>query len=125
MSNGIKDTVLLLDIAKAIDEVVKIRKKYGNCVDVFQADEYTRLIFDDTEKICRVKYSGRNYARYYYGPKGIIKRMKTGFTLGLAKSAIQLEKEAKGQYNRYSYKVVALAIKEALPDIERILAAKN
>ena len=119
MRNGIKDTFEMYGIAKSLDKIVKLKKKYDNKQLLIQIDSNISVEFSKHFTTCYIKINNTRAIKYSYGTmSGLVMGVAAGATLGLANSSIRFVTKDKTIANHKFIKSLSQSLKESIPSVE-------
>lgn len=119
MRNGIKDTFEMSGIAKSLDKIVKLKKKYDNKQLLIQIDSNISVEFSKHFTTCYIKINNTRAIKYSYGAmSGVVMGVATAATFGLARSSIRFITSDKTIANHKFIKSLSQTLKDSLPSVE-------
>lgn len=119
MSNGVIDTFKLNKMANSLNKIIKIRKKYGNCLDEVQVIGEISIRFSNNSKTLWVMLNGNKYIKFNYGfLTKSIKSFSSGITGGFLDSALSFETTDKSVTSYKYVKTIEECVTAGIPDVE-------
>lgn len=126
MRNGVIDSIEMSGIAKGLDKIVSLRKKYEFQGSVIPVN--SKISIDFSSKVlpvCWICLNNNRVIVYDYGVTSIPKDIAAGLTLGILKSRIKFVTTDKTIANHAFIKDTSAVLRNNLDAIENYLKRKS
>lgn len=119
MSNGFVDMFKMAKLQDVLNEVIKIRKKYGKSINNVRVSNRISLEFHKTFNVVRVIINGNKCIKYDYGNVSkLAKSFSTGITAGILNGPLSFETKDKTAMTKAFVDGVTNEIKANLSSVE-------